>query len=65
MDTIGHNPLRYSIGGDNNNNEEENDGEITQGDRLNEIKARRMQQHHSTGPPNWISPNANVTSSLT
>ncbi|CAF3535067.1 unnamed protein product [Adineta steineri] len=65
MDTIGHNPLRYSIGGDNNNNEEENDGEITQGDRLNEIKARRMQQHHSTGPSNWISPNANVTSSLT
>ncbi|CAF2569255.1 unnamed protein product [Rotaria sp. Silwood2] len=68
MDTVGHNPLRYSIGDNNNNtntNEEENEGEITQGDRLNEIKARRMQHHHSTLSPNWISPNTNVTSSLT
>ena len=44
---------------------EENDNEITQGDRLNEIKARRMQQHHSTSPSHWASPNTNVTSSLT
>jgi cell division cycle 14 len=66
IDTIGQNPLRYSIGdNNNNNNEEENEGEITQGDRLNEIKARRMQHHHSTSSPNWIPPNANVTSSLT
>ncbi|CAF0738569.1 unnamed protein product [Rotaria sordida] len=66
MDTIGQNPLHYSIGdNNNNNNEEENEGEITQGDRLNEIKARRMQHHHSTPSPHWIAPNANVTSSLT
>ncbi|UJR28276.1 hypothetical protein I4U23_009526 [Adineta vaga] len=69
MDTTGHNLLRYSIGDSNNNNDvifkEENDNEITQGDRLNEIKARRMQQHHSTGPSHWASPNVNVTSSLT
>ncbi|CAF1320383.1 unnamed protein product [Adineta ricciae] len=65
MDTTGLGPLRYSIGDSNNNNEEENDNEITQGDRLNEIKARRMQQHHSTGPSHWASPNTNVTSSLT
>ncbi|CAF0923882.1 unnamed protein product [Adineta ricciae] len=65
MDTTGLGPLRYSIGDSNNNNEEENDNEITQGDRLNEIKARRMQQHHSTSPSHWASPNTNVTSSLT
>jgi len=62
MDTSTHNPLRYSIG-DNNNIEEEKEGEITQGDRLNEIKARRMQHHHHHHPTS--SSNANVTSSLT
>jgi hypothetical protein len=65
METIGQTPLRYSIGDNNNNNEEENDGEITQGDRLNEIKARRMQNHHSISPPSWMPSNTNVTSSLT
>ncbi|CAF0925796.1 unnamed protein product [Adineta steineri] len=47
-----HNSYRYTVG-ENNNVEEEKEGEITQGDRLNEIKARRMQhhqqqQHHHT-----------------
>ncbi|CAF3367330.1 unnamed protein product [Rotaria sp. Silwood1] len=67
MDTFAHHPFRYSIGDNNNNNtnEEENEGEITQGDRLNEIKARRMQHHHSTPSPTWVPPNTNVTSSLT
>ncbi|CAM4742975.1 unnamed protein product [Rotaria magnacalcarata] len=65
MDTIGPNPLRYSIGDNNNHNEEENEGEITQGDRLNEIKARRMQHHHITPAPTWAPPNTNATSSLT
>lgn len=85
MDTLGHNPLRYSIGDNNNNNynevcyllnsisniisfsciQEENEGEITQGDRLNEIKARRMQHHHTSSSPSWIPPNTNVTSSFT
>lgn len=46
---------------DNINIEEEKEGEITQGDRLNEIKARRMHHHH----PPTSSPNANITSSLT
>lgn len=65
-DTIGSNPLRYSLNTDNiNTNEEENEGEMTQGDRLNEIKARRMQYHHTLPSSNWIPPNANVTSSLT
>lgn len=58
------NPLRYSMGhysGDSPNFEEENEGEITQGDRLNEIKARRMQQHHHhIGPSSHV----NVSSSL-
>ncbi|CAF3158355.1 unnamed protein product [Rotaria socialis] len=65
MDTIGLNPLRYSVGDNNNHNEEENEGEITQGDRLNEIKARRMQHHHLTPAPTWAPPNTNATSSLT
>ncbi|CAF3967910.1 unnamed protein product [Rotaria sp. Silwood2] len=63
MDTNTHNPLRYSISnviGDYNNIEEEKEEEITQGDRLNEIKARRMHHQHPTS-----STNANVTSSLT
>ncbi|CAF4539031.1 unnamed protein product [Rotaria sp. Silwood1] len=63
MDTTMHNPLRYSISnviGDYNNIEEEKEEEITQGDRLNEIKARRMHHQHPTS-----STNANVTSSLT
>ena len=47
--------------------QEENEGEMTQGDRLNEIKARRMQHHHhhTSTAPTWISPTTNVTSSLT
>lgn len=45
--------------------QEENEGEMTQGDRLNEIKARRMQHHHTSTAPTWASPTANVTSSLT
>jgi hypothetical protein len=60
MDTSSPNPLRYSVIGDNNNIEEEKEGEITQGDRLNEIKARRMQHHHPIS-----SPHVNMTSSLT
>lgn len=42
--------------------QEENEGEITQGDRLNEIKARRMQHHHhhAAGPPSHV----NLSSSL-
>jgi len=58
------NPIRYSTG-DNQNMEEENEGEITQGDRLNEIKARRIQHHHSGTPTSWNPPNSTVTSSLT
>ncbi|CAF0908973.1 unnamed protein product [Rotaria sordida] len=61
MDTNIHNPLRYLLGnviGDYNNEEKEE--EITQGDRLNEIKARRMHHQYPTLPTN-----ANVTSSLT
>ncbi|UJR21206.1 hypothetical protein I4U23_024303 [Adineta vaga] len=50
MDIGNSNSYRYLVG-DNNNIEEENEGEITQGDRLNEIKARRMQQHQH---PNLI-----------
>ena len=41
--------------------QEENEGEITQGDRLNEIKARRMQQHHHGIPM----PYATITPSFT
>ena len=40
--------------------QEENEGEITQGDRLNEIKARRLQHPHPVA-----SSHMNVTSSLT
>ncbi|CAF0902382.1 unnamed protein product, partial [Didymodactylos carnosus] len=53
---------KYSVGnivGGAENTEEENEGEITQGDRLNEIKARRMHHH----PPTWSG--TNVTSSIT
>ena len=44
---------------------EENEEEITQGDRLNEIKARRMQHHHPGSLPQWNPTNVNVTSSIT
>ncbi|CAF3835844.1 unnamed protein product [Rotaria magnacalcarata] len=63
MDTSFQNPLRYSISnviGDYNNIEEEKDDLITQGDRLNEIKARRIHHQYPTS-----SANMNVTSSLT
>ncbi|CAF1559909.1 unnamed protein product [Rotaria magnacalcarata] len=63
MDTSFQNPLRYSITnviGDYNNIEEEKDDLITQGDRLNEIKARRIHHQYPTS-----SANMNVTSSLT
>ncbi|CAF0934947.1 unnamed protein product [Didymodactylos carnosus] len=52
---------KYSVGnivGGAENTEEENEGEITQGDRLNEIKARRMHHH----PPTWSGTNATSSS---